>query len=197
MLLTAGREWVRFMDTSNPLEEEGREPDDEAALAAEEFEREMDGGGLLGLIGVTGDGSNGDVRSSDGEDVVLVLVLSVAEGVATSGITQPDGGATWPSTTRLRALLGRCGPLGPRLGHPNQLVRRADLGAGAMSAVPSSSAGVGSGAMVGDVSAMAGRNNRDSEAAVDRGAQNKEQSRAGEHGEYSRKQTNKVDSLQP
>jgi hypothetical protein len=148
---------VRFMDKSNPLEEEGREPD-EAALAVPDDERDSNGGGLLGLIGVSGEGSNGDVRSSDGEDVVLVLVLAVAAGVGTSDITQPDGGATCPSTTRLRALLGRCGPLGPLFGHPNQLLRRAaGLGVGATSAVPSSVVGVGSGAVMGGASAMASK----------------------------------------
>lgn len=81
----------------------------------------------MGVAGVTGEVSNGEVRSSDGDDVVLVLVLVVVVEGAASGIVQPGAAATSPSTTRLNALPGLCGPNR----HPNQLLRRADLGMGA------------------------------------------------------------------
>lgn len=138
ILLIAGREWVRFMDKSSPLEDEVRELDDcgDMAFGAPfDDERESSGGTALGLKGVTGELSKGEVRSSDGEDVVLVVVLVVLDGVASARTQPPDGAATSPSTTRLKALFGLCGPFEPFFGHPNQLLRRTDLGVGATSGV--------------------------------------------------------------
>jgi hypothetical protein len=148
---------VRFIDKSSPLEEEGRELKAGASLGKVKDDERPNNGPFSGLVGVAGELSIGDVGSSDGDDVVLALVLAVADGVAASGATQPDGRATSPSTTRLSALLGRCGPFEARFGQPNQLLRRADLGAGAMTAAASVFwfGGEGSGAIVGGVSAMA------------------------------------------
>jgi hypothetical protein len=79
ILLTDGSEWVRFMDRSRPPDDDGREEDFWLPWLVERANR---GNPLVLDTGVTGELSKGELRSSAGDDVVLVLVLVVVvEGV--------------------------------------------------------------------------------------------------------------------